>query len=70
MISASAISKMIGICYDRANSPRYKREKWLEIADMLETCHRISLRGSRKMPNSIDKWLRGLAGHLGVPLNG
>lgn len=54
------------MCYDRANSKRYKTVKWIEIAQTLEQCHLIRAGYGGKLPVSVDRWVSRLAKHLGV----
>lgn len=67
-VTAHALSRMIGIAYDKANSPRYKTAKWISIAQTLETCHQAEVNGwRRRLPRAVEKWLKGMAKYMGVP---
>ena len=66
-IEVPAISRMIGIAYDKANSPRCKASKWIGIAQTLEHCHFHTVRGYRVVrERPVRKWMEGMAKYMGV----
>ena len=63
MVTAHQVSRMIGVAYDRANSPRRKREKWVGIAETMELCHSCRAYGTR-LPADVERWLSNAAKDL------